>query len=68
MYHSHPDAPPVPSPADQAGACSGWSHVIVSVSGASGESELRSFEVADRVLVEERVVVGPVTQSPRTTS
>lgn len=35
VWHSHPGAPPLPSARDREHAWTGWSHLIVAVSGAS---------------------------------
>lgn len=62
VYHSHPDATPLPSRRDEREAWPGWSYLIVAV--AQGEcGEPRSFRraVGGEPLVEERVEISEGT-------
>jgi len=55
VWHSHPDAPPLPSAADRAAAWSGYAYLIVTVS-AAGAGALRCWRLAsgdDGALVEQ---------------
>lgn len=53
IWHSHPDHPAQPSQTDHAAAWSGWSYVILSVSGR-GIEDLRSWRLdGDRFREEE---------------
>ncbi|NLO78767.1 MAG: M67 family metallopeptidase [Xanthomonadaceae bacterium] len=56
IWHSHPDAEPVPSAQDLADAWPGWSYVIVGTS-AAGVTGLRSWRLRDGEFLEE--VISP---------
>ena len=55
IWHSHPDHPAVPSATDLESAWTGYSYVIVSVSGGEPDA-LRSWRLLDGRFVEERII------------
>jgi proteasome lid subunit RPN8/RPN11 len=59
VWHSHPDAPPVPSESDRAAAWPGWSYLIMSV-GRSGALDLRSWRLESQQFIEEMVTPCPM--------
>lgn len=54
VYHSHPDHPAEPSPADLRDAQPGWSYVIVAVSRGEAAGS-RCWRLQDAAFVEERI-------------
>lgn len=52
VWHSHPDAPPVPSALDKAEAWPGWSYVIIGTS-AQGTTGMRSWRLQAEEFLEE---------------
>jgi proteasome lid subunit RPN8/RPN11 len=58
VWHTHPDAPAVPSEADSAAAWPGWSYLIVSVDRA-GAAELRAWCFEAQQFSEEKVLSCP---------
>ena len=58
FYHSHPDAPPVPSPTDAAEAWPFYSYLIVNVTaGQTGDMRSWTFDDAKKTFEEQRIDV-----------
>lgn len=64
VWHSHPGSPPRPSARDREHAWSGWSHLIVAVTGASACS-LRCWSLGGRAVSEVELRIEPGTPGTR---